>query len=278
MREETGKLDGDHRLGEDLDLRGTVVGTVTVPDGITFELDGMVTGDLIVETGGRTVVHGTVSGSVVNRGGNIVIYGMVGAIHELAGTTVIDSNAAIGQASMEPSSPKFLRKHFGHEMKQLAFAVVEFSRPDAQRFAVPLQDSALVRGRSMLDFLDRPASKKSVSIHDFLDPSHSSKLPKCPLAQRWIDFISGRLAHVGRNRENSDDFDQWPDRDAGQEKGDDRLERLALLVIKLTRSRVKYVREDCRGILDLIATRAEGYINDPTDHNLHAMDPANLTT
>lgn len=179
---------------------------------------------------------------------------------------------------MEPPDPEFLRKHFGHEMKHLAFAVVEFSRPDAQRFVVPVHDSALVRGRSVLDFLDRRADKRSVSIHDFLDPSHSSVPPKCPLAQRWIDFISGRLAHVGRNRENSDDFDQWPDRQVGEDKGDDRLERLARLVIELTRSRIGYVREDCRGILELIATRAEEYLDDPTDHHLHAMDPANLTT
>lgn len=176
---------------------------------------------------------------------------------------------------LDPDSPEFLRKHVDHEMKHLVFAVAQFSNPDANELWVALHDSALVRGRTLLDFLDRRADKRSVSIHNYLDSSQGD-LPRFPLAQRWIDFISGRLSHIGRNREASDDGDQWPDREPDQEPGDDRLERLARLVIEVMRSRIPYVREECRPVFELIIQRAEAYLRDPTEARYYAMDPANL--
>jgi hypothetical protein len=178
-------------------------------------------------------------------------------------------------AVLDPESPEFLRKHVGHEMKHLAFAVAQFSNPDANEFRVALQDSALVRGRTLLYFFDRRADRRSVSIHNYLDPSKAGP-PKIRLAQRWIDFISGRLSHIGRNRESSDDIDQWPDREPGQEPGEDRLERLVRLVIDVMRSRIPYLREECLPVLEQIVQRAEAYLTDPTEARYHAMDPANF--
>jgi hypothetical protein len=177
-----------------------------------------------------------------------------------------------------PDRPKaaYLRKHIGHEVKYFAFAVAEFRRPDAGRWAVPLQDSALVRGRSLLDFLLHRGKDNRVSIFDFLADDNEEELQKCQLAERWFGFISGRQSHVGKNRESNDDFDQWPDRAAGEEKGDDRLDRLAGLIVKLIRNRAEFVRTDCQSVLNLVAERAEEYLTAPSEAGYHAMDPANL--
>lgn len=95
MREETGKIDGDHTLAEDLALRGMVIGTLTVPGGVTLELDGTVTGDLVVEANARAEVRGTVHGAVVNRGGHVAVYGTVGAVHDAAGSAFVDPDAVV---------------------------------------------------------------------------------------------------------------------------------------------------------------------------------------
>lgn len=160
-------------------------------------------------------------------------------------------------------------------MKYLAFAATEFSRPEAAYWQVPLHDSALVRGRTVLDFLlHKPGNAKSFSIHHFIDDDR--ELPECESASRWVGFISERLAHLGEPREPKDDFDRWPDRKPGEDKGDDRLERLARLTIAVLRWRTAQVRADCQPILELISRRAEEYLDDPSETRFHAMDPLNL--
>ncbi|WP_423189437.1 hypothetical protein ACO1PF_00555 [Alkalibacterium sp. f15] len=42
-----------------------------------LELKGMATSSVTVEYGGTLILRGTVNGKVINRGGNIEIYGMV---------------------------------------------------------------------------------------------------------------------------------------------------------------------------------------------------------
>lgn len=95
MRQESGKIDGDHTLVEDLALRGIVVGTLTVPAGITLELDGTVTGDLVVEAEARAEVRGTVRGAVENRGGDVAVYGTVGAVLDIGGSTFVDPDSVV---------------------------------------------------------------------------------------------------------------------------------------------------------------------------------------
>jgi cytoskeletal protein CcmA (bactofilin family) len=68
MQEFVAKHEGDWRLIDDLRLAGMVVGTVTVPAGVTLVMTGSVIGDLIVERGAHAVVDGTVKGAVENRG------------------------------------------------------------------------------------------------------------------------------------------------------------------------------------------------------------------
>lgn len=58
----------------------------------------MVGKDLVVEPGGIAAVHGTVSRDVVNRGGDLEIYGRIGGtVHSEAGSTLVDPEALIGR-------------------------------------------------------------------------------------------------------------------------------------------------------------------------------------
>ncbi|GAB2715227.1 hypothetical protein GCM10027038_12130 [Arthrobacter bambusae] len=68
MRTETGKIESQTVLAEDLHLQGMWVGNCTVEVGARLELHGLVTGNLIVEEGAESVVHGTVAGDVVGHG------------------------------------------------------------------------------------------------------------------------------------------------------------------------------------------------------------------
>jgi len=43
----------------------------------------------------------------------------------------------------------FSDDHVAHDVKFLAFATAEFRRLEDRRYEVPLQDSALVRGRTL---------------------------------------------------------------------------------------------------------------------------------
>lgn len=167
--------------------------------------------------------------------------------------------------------PNEVSKHIGHEMKFLTFAAARFS--DGAEYAVPLHDSALVRGRTLIDFFRPGPTDKSLRASMFY--AAQSKPPALPtLAEDYFSFISGRISHVGRNR--LDAFDQWPDRAPGQDKGDDRLERLARFVIELMRQRSPLLVAEYQSKLLLIASRCEEYLDDPTEARFHRMDPANL--
>lgn len=59
-------------------FKGMLNGTGTVPSGATAEIAGMINGTLIVEPGASVLISGMVNGAVVDRGGRIVVTGMVG--------------------------------------------------------------------------------------------------------------------------------------------------------------------------------------------------------
>jgi hypothetical protein len=50
---------------------------------VKFDLDGTVTGDVVVEAGAAVNIRGTVQGAVVNNAGWVSVFGRVGS---LAGT------------------------------------------------------------------------------------------------------------------------------------------------------------------------------------------------
>jgi hypothetical protein len=78
-----------------LTFSGQSTGDVTVVAGGVLTLNGQVVGDLIVEAGGRAEVLGMVIGNVVNKGGDVTIYGQVGGLVEEGGSTVLISGAVV---------------------------------------------------------------------------------------------------------------------------------------------------------------------------------------
>lgn len=73
---------GDIRLVNDLDFYGLVSGTVTVPPRLRFRLHGKIAGDLVVQNNALVAIHGNVSGAILNYGGNVRVWGAVGAAQD----------------------------------------------------------------------------------------------------------------------------------------------------------------------------------------------------
>jgi cytoskeletal protein CcmA (bactofilin family) len=97
MDEMMGQIDGPLTLERDTVLSGDVSGHVAVSAGVSLELYGRVIGDLVVEPGGAAVVHGVVTGAVLNQGAYVRVLGSVGRISDLgAQPTVVAPHAAVG--------------------------------------------------------------------------------------------------------------------------------------------------------------------------------------
>lgn len=184
--------------------------------------------------------------------------------------------------ALVPPDPAWLRKHVAHEMRHLVFAAAHFtdagladSNHMKDGLAVALQDSALVRGRAMIDFLVKEGSP-NLCWHLFnFYPDPDDRPVEDPMAVAWFKFISGRTSHLGKNREEPE-FDQWPDREPGEDKGEDRLERLARFVVGLLRARCDLVVPECQTVLYEIADRADAYLDDPSDENFKALESESI--
>jgi hypothetical protein len=77
MNEIHGKVTTPLTVDGVLSLHGMASEGVRVVESGILNLHGMVAGNLVVEPGGGAEVHGMVTGDVVNRGGDVVIAGMV---------------------------------------------------------------------------------------------------------------------------------------------------------------------------------------------------------
>ena len=96
VRAEHGKIEGNLRVTDSLDLHGIVTGTVSVAPGDRLESRGTFCRDLVLAEGSSVHLYGTVSGDVYNRAGELLVSGSVGGtLHGEGGTTVIDPDAAI---------------------------------------------------------------------------------------------------------------------------------------------------------------------------------------
>lgn len=91
-----GKVQRSIEVTEDTRLLGMIVGSATVTSSTTLELDGTVTGNLILKEYSRVNLHGTVNGDVVNEGGYLAVFGVVnGRVVRLGGETSIDSKGVV---------------------------------------------------------------------------------------------------------------------------------------------------------------------------------------
>ncbi|WP_431324849.1 hypothetical protein [Rhizobium sp. YTU87027] len=76
------KIDGSIVLDRDVRFFGSIAGTLTVPTGRTFELHGSIGRDLVVEKGAKAIVSGSVQGTLINKGGDVLLSGSVGRIED----------------------------------------------------------------------------------------------------------------------------------------------------------------------------------------------------
>ncbi|MGO4570113.1 hypothetical protein AB4Z52_35065 [Rhizobium sp. 2YAF20] len=76
------KVDGSITLDRDLRFYGLISGSLTVPKGRRIELHGTVNHDLIVEAGATALIYGSVGGTLINRGGDVSVWGTVGAVSD----------------------------------------------------------------------------------------------------------------------------------------------------------------------------------------------------
>ena len=96
MIAEHGKLDGNLYLDYELALHGMVTGDVIVDKGGNLYLHGMCCSNLIIKEGGSVFLHGTVTGDVVNQGGYLEVYGIVGGyLQTQNGETIVDEKAKV---------------------------------------------------------------------------------------------------------------------------------------------------------------------------------------
>ena len=96
MQREHGKLEGDVEVNGYLKFHGMITGSAIIRSGAHIDLHGMVARVLMVETGATAKIHGMVVGNVINKGGEIEIYGTVnGSVQKESGNTFIDPRAVV---------------------------------------------------------------------------------------------------------------------------------------------------------------------------------------
>lgn len=96
MRTESKPVSGDLTVDDEFALTGVASGSVTVKDGGRFELKGVVSRGLVVEPGGAATVWGVVSGDAENRGGDLIVFGVIaGRLRAESGRTRVHKDAKV---------------------------------------------------------------------------------------------------------------------------------------------------------------------------------------
>ena len=92
----SGALEGDLEVTRPVLARGRVRGDVRVGRGGHFVLSGSIAGTLTVEVGGEAEVNGEVGRDAVNRGGCLIVRGVVKhAVRSDNGYTVVEPGAFV---------------------------------------------------------------------------------------------------------------------------------------------------------------------------------------
>ncbi len=77
MKVEEGRIEGDITVDEEFQLDGIISGNITVVSGGSLILHGTCLGSLTIESDASANVHGTVVGDVHNQGGQLEVHGSV---------------------------------------------------------------------------------------------------------------------------------------------------------------------------------------------------------
>lgn len=96
MRISSQEIKGDVIVDDSFQLNGSITGNATIISGGEFILHGTCGRDLIVEPGAVVHIHGTVMGNILNNGGQVEIYGVVGGdIYSFSGETFVSEDSVI---------------------------------------------------------------------------------------------------------------------------------------------------------------------------------------
>ena len=68
---------GPMTLDRDGAFTGMVKGTLAIAPGVRVVMSGMVTGDIVVGAGAELTLSGMLRGAIENRGGRVVVDGLV---------------------------------------------------------------------------------------------------------------------------------------------------------------------------------------------------------
>jgi predicted acyltransferase (DUF342 family) len=113
MREERGKLSGDHTISELYTLWGMIVGTVSVVEHGKLYLRGSIYGNLDVQSGGRVHIFGNLQGNlIVHKGAKVIHSGVIGGdITNRGGRIFIDLAAkTMGKVKTKSGKTEFEQK------------------------------------------------------------------------------------------------------------------------------------------------------------------------
>ncbi|MFJ8217670.1 hypothetical protein [Bacillus cereus] len=98
MKVISGKVEQDLVLKEDLRVEGMVVGNVAVETGKTLIVNGMIVGNLHIKEESFVEIHGNVNGDVLNEGGELKVYGTInGRLFRERGRTIVDTKATVSE-------------------------------------------------------------------------------------------------------------------------------------------------------------------------------------
>lgn len=91
-----GITEGNLTLTETVAIEGVVTGEVNLESGVRLDLYGTVGADLILQDGAIVNLHGVVGGDVINNGGTLSVYGIIGGeLHRNGGESDIASGAIV---------------------------------------------------------------------------------------------------------------------------------------------------------------------------------------
>ncbi len=159
---------------------------------------------------------------------------------------------------MTAADVDWLRTHVGHEVKYMTYAGAQFAVRSGQGDDgnVAMQDSALTRGRALLDFIRSTRDRQGQLVRD-PENRHLDEFYSVPELVIWtpnekaiFGFVSRALGHLGRDRDNP--TGRWP----GIGSGEGRNECLTRVVLISLENRFAEVHDDYRGLLERMVMRS----------------------
>ncbi|MEG8015463.1 hypothetical protein [Sphingomonas sp. 22R3R2A-7] len=89
------QYDGPLHITSSTMMNGMVAGNLIIDTNQRVMVNGTVTGDVIIEVGSLVEVNGTVKGAVLNKGADVTVAGVVGAVNDSVGVITHVASGAI---------------------------------------------------------------------------------------------------------------------------------------------------------------------------------------